>query len=568
MHSSETLPDVATDQPLPQQRGFLNRNLIGWLYTRNPFYLLSLCFVIHGTAHWFQVDSGPRHTWTLMALIAGYTMMMAAAGFGIVRFGRVWDDARSIFAIVVVLFVALAVTLDDAMLNHLSLAPVIGLAGYAFAAVIVEGLLLGLRIKLPVLFRLPLHGLLGLLFLYPVLLIPHELSGSADAIVWRIYLFSPCAAISFVTFLPAVWRGDGYVRDNGTPWSWPWFPWGIIGLLAVCLGYRAYSLSLTFDPVMTLSLQEAMELGSAFGGYFLVPMLLAAALVMLEIGRVQRLLKLQSIALLIPAACFVISFPFSEPSRLQSDFLSQFVQRLASPVFLSGIAGCLFYGYAWLRKVRFAEDALMAALLVMSVVRVESVSVATLADVHPLPFVLIALVQFAKCVSRRDSRRFLAGALCLVFAFHVAPSFGWEINLRVRDFLTIQLAVVSLILAGVLFNDEFARLFRVFGAVALMIDVVVVFLEPTVLPDSVAPWTGTVYLSAVAAVSFALAAGLRSWSYLATGLISAGALIFDCVVWMLRRWPGIESFLIAAALFVVAVAISIVKAGRNLRRQA
>ncbi len=321
-----------------------------------------------------------------MGIIAGYTVMMALAGFGIVRFGRVWEDARSIFAIVIILFVALALTLDEAILNHLPVAKAFSLVGYAFAALVVEGVLYGLGIKLPLLFRVPLHSLLVLLFVYPLLLIPNEITQNPESISWMIFLFSPCAAIVFLAFLPAVRRGAGYVCENGTPWNCPWFPWGIIGLLMVCIGYRAYSLSLTFDPVVTLSLREAMEMRSAFGGYFLVPMLFAVAVLMLEIGHVEKLPKLQHIAMLIPIVCFAIAFPIPGASQPHREFLTLFINRCGSPILLSGIGGCLFYSYAWLRKVPFSEEALVTALLVTSVVPVSTVYFNTLSEPHPLPF--------------------------------------------------------------------------------------------------------------------------------------------------------------------------------------
>jgi len=524
---------------------------------------LSVCFLFHGSAHWFRVDPDSTNTWALTGLIAVYTLMMALAGFGIVRFGRVWDDARSIFAVVIMLFVALALALDNTMLDHVPMAEALALAGFCFAALVVEGLLHGLRIRLPVLFRVPLHGLLALLFVYPVLLVPNQITKDPELIAWRILLFSPCAAVAFLAFLPAVRRGARYVRDNGTPWSWPWFPWGIIGLLAACVGYRAFSLSLTFDPVATLNYQQAMELQSAFGGYFLVPMLLAAAIVMLEIGLVEQIPKIQYAALMIPVACFAIAFPSLARSGPHAEFLLLFVNQLGSPVLLSGIAGCLFYGYAWLRKVRFAEEALVTALLVTSFVWVDTLSLRTLSDPHPLPFVLIAIIQFGICIARMDSRRVVLGAVCTVMALRCNPWLLWPAGYR--DFATTQLIVGSVLLVGIFFKDEFARLLRFLGAIALMIGGASTLTMSAIPPISTASWSDEAYLTLLVMISFAIAVKLKSRSFLFSGLFNSIIAAFEIVSSLLRRWPGIESFLIAVALFFVALAISIAKAYRNAR---
>ena len=38
------------------------------------------------------------------------------------------------------------------------------------------------------------------------------------------------------------------------------------------MGIRAYALSLSFDPVLSLNFRAAMRMETAFGAYFLIPL--------------------------------------------------------------------------------------------------------------------------------------------------------------------------------------------------------------------------------------------------------------------------------------------------------
>ena len=86
----------------PKQAG--PSGLAGFLYSHNPFYLISAFLVLAGLhqalGDVYSVSAG----WLLMALLCGYTMLLAATGFVIVRFGQVperavlfcfWDGTES-----------------------------------------------------------------------------------------------------------------------------------------------------------------------------------------------------------------------------------------------------------------------------------------------------------------------------------------------------------------------------------------------------------------------------------------------------------------------------------------
>ncbi|HEY2252827.1 MAG TPA: hypothetical protein VGH74_17265, partial [Planctomycetaceae bacterium] len=261
---------VETPRPGPPASTDLFRQIARFLYTQNPFYLLSVAFVLHSTRLWYRQGAGPFDPWPLMGIICGYIVVVAVVGFILVRFGKVWDDARSFFLILLLLFVELSLTFDSVLVSQPATGRALLATGLALAAAVSEGLLLGLRIRLPVLYRVPYHLFLILLFLYPLAIVT-GLGSDTGTAVWRIYLFSPATAALLVTLVPAIRRGPQYVTDTGTPWRWPWFPWSLFGFLTICAGLRAYALTLSFDTVLMQRLDEAMRLESAFGLYFLVP---------------------------------------------------------------------------------------------------------------------------------------------------------------------------------------------------------------------------------------------------------------------------------------------------------
>src|SRR5215471_15963268 len=203
----------------------LFRRIARFLYTQNPFYLLSVAFVLHSTRLWYRQGGGPFDPWPLMGVIGGYILLVAAVGFVLVRFGKVWDDARSILLIVLLLFVELSLTFDGVLVSQPSTGCALLATGLTLAVVVSEGLLTGLGIRLPRLYRIPYHLFLALLFLYPLAIVTglFQFRAGGDgtsAAVWRVYLFSPATAAVLLTLLPALRRGPAYVARTGTPWHW------------------------------------------------------------------------------------------------------------------------------------------------------------------------------------------------------------------------------------------------------------------------------------------------------------------------------------------------------------
>ena len=100
------------------------RSLGRLLYTQNPFYLIS-CFLILYGLQIATIASGDLFSRSifLTASMAAYMLLMAITCVGVVRLGRVWEDARSIFLVVIIAQIALSTGLDELCVSDWGLRP-------------------------------------------------------------------------------------------------------------------------------------------------------------------------------------------------------------------------------------------------------------------------------------------------------------------------------------------------------------------------------------------------------------------------------------------------------------
>ncbi|MFO1095470.1 MAG: hypothetical protein U0992_19530 [Planctomycetaceae bacterium] len=268
----------------------------------NPFYLLSAACFIHATGIPLQAEGHPLSPEGLLGLIAGYAAILAAIAFVIVRLWKVWDDARSIFMILLLLFLELALCADSTLQADPGRGARLLVVGLGVAAAISEFVLRGLRLKLPASYRLPYYAQLAVLFLYPLWLLPTLKASDVVGTTWRIFAFPFVVGLSILLLWPAVRRGPRAVENNGSPWQWGWYPWTLFVFLGFCLCLRSYTLCLSFDAATALKFAAAYRLENIFGLYFLAPVLLAAAVLVLEAGVQSGRREVQWWGLAIPAA--------------------------------------------------------------------------------------------------------------------------------------------------------------------------------------------------------------------------------------------------------------------------
>lgn len=337
-----------------------------WLCTSNPFYVVSAGLFLAGLWISFGAQLDDEDTWALMIGLAGYTLLLAVTAFFLVRFGNIWDDVRTVLLLVVLMFLATSVTFDDALVRQPRLGTACYLIGLSLAIVISEALLFGIRLRLPALFRLPYYLILALFFVYPLVLRPlvDKDQPHSEATMWGLYAFSACAGMLFLTLLPALHRGPAYIRDNGSPWPWPLYPWTLFGLFALAVPARAFLLCWSMHLVAHADLHEHRQI---FGVHFLVPFGWAIALLLLEAGVVNARRGLLAVGLLLPAALVGVAFlGHRGHDPVYQAFLQHFVQRLGGdPLFIALVGAAGFYGYALLRGVTSAAVGLTLSLVAL-----------------------------------------------------------------------------------------------------------------------------------------------------------------------------------------------------------
>jgi hypothetical protein len=554
---------VPTATAVPDASSHWLQHAAHLLYTHNPFYLLSVAFVLHSTRLWLNTRAWPYDPWPLMGIIGGYIILVAVVGLLVIRLGKAWDDARSIFLILLLLFVELSLSFDPVLVAQPRTGLMLLLIGWTLAVGVSEGLLWGLRIRLPLFFRGPYHLLLALLFLYPPLIVGGLRTETVSAI-WRIWAFSPIASLFLLTLLPAIRRGPEYVRDNGTPWRWPWFPWGLFGFLGLCLGLRSYALTLSFDSVLTQGLHEAMRLESAFSPFFVAPLVLACGVLLLEAGLVARNRRVQRLALFVPLLTWLLACSNPNPSVPAADFLSRFTEQLGAPLWLAVWAGLMFFAYAMFRGVKEASWGMAAALLLEGAMGPRTLDWASLRW-QAWPLWILALLMGIEGIRHRRARELLlAGAAAIL-----ASRFDWlgDSHWIYRDALPLQLMSIWLVILGATFDDAWGQRLKSIGLGCLIAGCVAAVFWPTELPAGLPWWTRISYLGVLVAGTLICAylTGSRSYFFAGVGMLvvsSGRALhVFAIELQRIARWDGAGFFVLGLVWLVVAVLISSTKAG-------
>ena len=225
--------------------------------------------------------------------------------------------------------------------------------GGLFTVLVTEGLLGSLRMRLPARYRLPNYLLMGLLFVYPYCLAKLSKSGPESAMPWAMLLFPIVAAGAFLTLWPAARFNDRREGPNGTPWTWPLYPWSLFTILLVAMGLRSYSLGMTFEA--------GRGFASSFSSWFLVPLLLVAAILLLELSMTARNRFARTIALAMPFGC--LPLVLCGASCPQSEHFRQVLtDAIGSPPQLALAAMAVFYLVTWWCGIRVGELALVCSV--------------------------------------------------------------------------------------------------------------------------------------------------------------------------------------------------------------
>jgi hypothetical protein len=566
--TDDRVTDLApqADGAPPPARG--GRRLLRRVCTNNPFYVLSAGLFLVGLWVSFGAQAGEVQTWALMSGLAGYTLLLAVTACLLVRFGNVWDDVRTVLLLVVLMFLATSVTFDEVLVFSPERGFACYLIGLLFAAAVSEGLLRGMRLLLPARFRAPYYLALALFFLYPLALRPLVAEPHSEELMWGLFGFSAAAGLVALTLLPAVRRGPEYVKDNGSPWRWPLYPWALFALLGAAVPARAFLLC------WSMQLLNRDEL--IFGPYFVVPFGLAVAVLLLEggleaarsrVGRAGR--GVLWAALAVPAGLAALALVGHRTDPIYQEFLGTFTARLGGgPPYLTLLAAAGFYAYAALRRVHLATEALTAALAALAVVGPGTLDLGQFRPPQPAPLLAIAALQLGLGLRRRAAWRCLVGSASLVAAgvpLLAAAGALPEALAPLRGPIVFQLALAAVLIVGAAFDDTLGRVLRVVGAGMALLAGLAAVLGPLEPPAGPVAWAVWAYPPVLAIVLAVYGRRLRHVpSLVVAGLV--GACWLASVGWWgygsLRRLvTGLDHIALSLALFALAVLVSLGKSG-------
>ena len=321
--------------------------------------------------------------------------------------------------LVVLMFLATSVTFDEVLARSPARGSPATSAGSLFAVAVSEGMLRGIRLGLPPLFRVPYYLILALFFLYPVALTPLlDRPEERGAALGAVRLLARRRARRPD---PAAGRPS---RARLRPRQRQPLALGVVSLDPVRRArLRRSRRGRPCSAGRCTTSSGAETEPYIFGPYFLVPFLLAVAVLLLEIGLVERSRGALRAALALPAGPGrpgagrrIAPRPSTRASwRCSSPRLG------GTPLYLTLLASAGFYAYAALRRVPMAIEALTAALAALAVVGPGTLDLGGLVAPRPLPILAVAALQLGLGLRRRDAWRCLVGACCLAVGAMIGP---------------------------------------------------------------------------------------------------------------------------------------------------
>jgi hypothetical protein len=559
---------ASTDAPPPPAAYGPNRistgarGLVRFLYNQNPFYVISAFLICHGLRVSFLEGPKTYQSRAMIVGLMGFTVVLAVMAWLVIKLGKVWNDARTLLVLVLLMFVAISIACDYSLADSLTGfnhdGEVNFIVGFAFALVVSEALLWGLGIRLPLLYRGPFYLFLALFFIYPVAISPLMERNGNRLLPWALFGFSPSAGMAVLALLPAVRRGPTYGTPNGTPWPWPWFPWTLFVVLSLAVGLRAYSMLLSFHAVAGPA--------SIFRPYFLVPFLWAAGVLLLEIGLISGKRPAQALALAVPALLVGLAAFNGSTSLVHRQFVAEFERQLGgSPLFLSLTTVVAFYALAAVRGVAGAYDLLTLSIAAFSVVGARSHGLHELTVPHVLPLWAAAAAQAVPAFARYDSRRWLlAGGIALAAAC-LSLHDTW---FTAHDFVVpLHLFLLLVLIAGTWSHDAWARGWQFVAAIAVGAAAIVwahLASHPSLAGD----------LPSSVVLGYPLAMIIVAWTYgrlvhnqvfdaaaIVHAIAMAAVAVRYLVVWLRQLLAGFDYIAWGAACFAIAALISLLKTG-------
>ncbi|QDT99300.1 hypothetical protein [Gimesia aquarii] len=438
-----------------------HRSVLRYLYNHNPFYVISAVLMLFAVRSAYgTIEIGSINCWIMMGVLAGYTLLLAGIGVLIVRWGKVWEDARSILLLLLLLFLGVSVSMDDLFSR---ITPDQGMtlmiAGFLFSVIVSEAVLWGTGIRLGLRYRIPYHLFLALFYVAPWWCSPEMHPRSSASLEWMLFLFLVAASLLFLCLLPAVRGGVAYVKRNGTPWGWPWFPWIAFGVIAACVSLRSFALCLTFGPagpmwVQGVSGPPLISFDTLWGFYFLIPLGFVLLLLLLEGGLVTNNKAFQAGVIRFSPLLLLLAMP-AGTGPVHNGFLFKVTDVMGSPIWMTLWLLLGFYLWAMVRRVPGAVWGVLGACALFSIVGPQTLGSRTLIEPIPWPLLIDGIVLLGLGIHKRSSGICTAGILAATLGIWiVVPE---TILFQYRFTTCFHMLWISALILGLTLNDDFSR---------------------------------------------------------------------------------------------------------------
>ena len=435
--------------------------IVKFLYTQNPFYLIGTAILLYGLR--IATDSGDyfaTHPHVLPMILGMVMVVMAATAVTIIKFGGVWDDARTIVLSILILAVNAVTCCDATVLGQpMTTAAILG-GGFLLVVAIWETLVRSLRVVFPTAMRLPFYLILSLIFFYSLLFGPEDMLPwlASFSAAGKLYAFGWILALAMLMCLPAIRASRQMFRENGTPWSWPAYPWSIFVVLVGVACLRLYFMSLAFIP--------EYGWGNPIGVHFYVPVLFATAVLLFEAWQVES--KAPSLGVggfaTFSIAMLLLSLPLSQNEKYL-DFFGELTSSIASPFWITLMLLLVYAGVFLLRGKTKMRVVISSLLLIAGFAGSDQMMMT--AEVHsmwPL-FGLLALQNYWAIRTGTIERWTTAGVATSVVCGILISSF----NLQLGWFVGFQTMLAYCLVIGLVFTGQQAVWLRLIAIGLMMI---------------------------------------------------------------------------------------------------